>query len=772
MSTSIRKLDSHSRSWKIVLAIFCGVALAGAAAWYGMRGRPTNTATTAKHPQGASAGYIDSQVCASCHAEIASTYRKTGMGRSFYRPTPENVIEDYHKANTFAHKKSGLRYTMVARDGHFYQRRFTLDPEGHETNVLEEQVDYIIGSGNHARTYLHRTSRGKLIELPVSWYVENSGSWNMSPGFDRADQPDMHGAIGPECMFCHNAYVRSGESTAESDVHPAESNVYPEKIPEGIDCQRCHGPGAAHVQAATSGSASAEEIRSRIVNPAKLTRERQLEICMECHLETSARHNPNAIRDYGRGIESFRPGQPLGDYKTYFERPKDPKSDDFEVAHAAYQMPRSACFRNSQMTCLTCHNPHNIPRGEEAKKHYIAVCQGCHTKVSHTNVKMTAGSDCLSCHMPKRRTEGSVHTVLTDHYIQRVRPARNLLAPFPEPVLPEDKTPVEIYYPKPVTTAKAQLLLAVARVGDAGIDGTGELRSVLDRQHPEAPEPYVALGRAYTSSGRTSDAVASFEQALRYRPDDRTALRELSSTLLASGQLDRAVGTLQRAIANDPDDDGLLANLANAYLQQGKLDEAQSTLSQAMTADPERADLHNLEGLCAVRRNDSATADQAFREAIRLQPNLPEPENNLANLLVGQQRLKDAEAHFRRALELNPEYGDAHHGLGLLLILERNNAGAAEELQAAARTSPKDALVHADLADLLSAEGRQADAAAEYRRSIEIDRAQPDANFGLAMLLLQQGQTAEAVRYLQQAAEGPNPEISQHARSILQQILR
>jgi Flp pilus assembly protein TadD len=718
---------------------------------------------------GAGNAYIDAGVCASCHAEIASTFSKTGMGRSFYRPTTENVIEDYRKANTFVHKKSGLRYTMVERDGRFFQRRSTLDAQGHETNVLEEKVDYVIGSGNHARTYLHRTARGKLIELPVSWYVENSGSWAMSPGFDRVDQPDMHGAIGPECMFCHNAYVRRGEVTAETDV-------FPEKLPEGIDCQRCHGPGAAHVQAATSGKANVEDVRSRIVNPAKLSRERQMEVCMECHLETSARHLPNAIRNYERDIESFRPGQELGDYKTYFERPKNlqngSKPDDFEVAHAAYQLPHSACYRNSQMTCLTCHNPHNIPRGVEAKQHYIAVCQNCHTKVIHTNVKMTSGSDCLSCHMPKRRTEGSVHTVLTDHYIQRIRPARNLIAPFPEPVLPGDKTPVEIYYPKSAPTARMQLLLAVARAGDAGIDGTGDLRKEIDRQHPSAPEPYVALGRAYTNTNRTNEAIQSFEQALKNRPDDPAALKELSSTLLASGQLDRAIGMLQRASVKDADNDSLLANLANAYLQQGRLDEAQSTLSRAMAVDPERADLHNLEGLCAVRRNDTAAAEQAFREAIRLQPNLAEPENNLANLLAGQQRFAEAESHFQRALALNSEYGDAHHGLGLLLILEHKSSEALEQLQAAARTSPRNAQVHADLADLLSAMSRADDAAAEYRHALEIDRMQPDANFGLGMILLQQNQPAAAVEYLQQAAAGSNPEIGQHARAILQQILR
>ena len=36
--------------------------------------------------------------------------------------------------------------------------------------------------------------------------------------------------------------------------------------------------------------------------------------------------------------------------------------------------------------------------------------------------------NCLDCHMPKRRTDDAVHVIMTDHYIQRCRPARDLLA--------------------------------------------------------------------------------------------------------------------------------------------------------------------------------------------------------------------------------------------------------------------------------------------------------------------------------------------------------
>ena len=77
-------------------------------------------------------------------------------------------------------------YTMTERDGKFYQRRHQIGFDGKETNIVEEQADFVIGSGNHARSYLHRAPEGKLVELPVSWYAEEGGHWAMSPGYDRA----------------------------------------------------------------------------------------------------------------------------------------------------------------------------------------------------------------------------------------------------------------------------------------------------------------------------------------------------------------------------------------------------------------------------------------------------------------------------------------------------------------------------------------------------------------------------------------------------------
>ena len=224
-------------------------------------------------------------------------------------PLAANIVEDYGKRNRLYHRPSGRYYTMVERDGNWFQRRHQTGFDGKETNTLELRVDYVIGSGNHARSYLHRTANGGLIEMPVSWYVENGGYWAMSPGFDRPNQQDFRRAIAFNCMFCHNAY-------------PGSPPAGRKRIP-GRTARRHRLPALPRTgrrpRRSRGRKAPAEAIRRAIVNPARLSRERQLDVCMQCHLETTSRPLPNVVARFEHGPFDYRPGQPLTDYFLFFD---------------------------------------------------------------------------------------------------------------------------------------------------------------------------------------------------------------------------------------------------------------------------------------------------------------------------------------------------------------------------------------------------------------------------------------------------------------------
>lgn len=633
-------------------------------------------------------------MCGGCHSEIAKSYRQTGMGRSFYRPSAANIMEDYTQRHGLYHRPSGRYYTMIERDGEWFQRRHQTGFDGKETNAVETRVDYVIGSGNHARSYLHRAAGGYLLEMPVSWYRENGGYWAMSPGYDRPNQQDFRRAIAFSCMFCHNAYP---------DSPPTEEGEFPTALPEGIDCQRCHGPGSAHVEAA-GRQAPAETIRRAIVNPARLPRDRQLDVCMQCHLEPTSRPLPNVVARFEHEPFTYRPGERLTDYFLFFDRaPASSGDDNFEIAHAAYRLRKSKCFQASQMTCTTCHNPHEAPRGQEAATRYNATCRKCHAAEHAAGVPR--GGDCTSCHMPRRRTEDAVHVVMTDHYIQRRRPARDLLAAGTEAMDAGYRGEIVPYYPE---KGIDELYIAVAQVRDgANLNGgIPRLRRAIEDRKPGQPEFYLELAKAYSRSGNFSEAVRWCDEALRIRPGFGPAVQELGAELMKAGDLTRAADTLRQV-------SGPVAqtNLGNAYLRLGRIDLAE----QALRAYPEDPDANNLLGMVESARSDYSAAEQFFRKALVLQTDHAEAHHNLANLLAARRDYTQAAYHFEQAIAANPIYAEAHYRFGLLLLATGAIERAQHEIEAAVRIKPGLAEAHRDLADILAAKGRSREAAAEYR---------------------------------------------------------
>jgi predicted CXXCH cytochrome family protein len=616
------------------------------------------------------------------------------MGRSFHRPSAANIVEDYARRNRLDHRPSGRFYTMIQRDGAWFQRRHQKGVFGEEVNAVEMRVDYVIGSGNHARSYLHRAADGHLIEMPVSWYSENGGYWAMSPGYDRPTQQDSRRAIASSCMFCHNAYPGSP---------PTEEDVFPATLPEGIDCQRCHGPGSAHVEAA-GRKAPAETIRRAIVNPARLTRERQLDVCMQCHLESTSRPLPNVVARFEHGPFDYRPGERLTDYFLFFDRAPSVAADErFEIAHAAYRLRKSKCFQASPMTCTTCHNPHDAPRAEQAAARYDAACRKCHAGAHATDAR--AGVDCAPCHMPRRRTDDAVHVVMTDHYIQGRRPAGDLIAPVAETVDAGYRGEVVPYYPD---RAVDELYVAVAQVRDgADLDGgIPRLQQAIERRKPAQPEFYLELAKAYSKSGNFRKAVRWCGEALRVRPGFGPAMKELGAALIQAGDVARAVEILRQTSGS-----AARTNLGNAYLRLGKIDLAEQTLRTC----PEDPDAINLLGMIESTRNDYGAAEQCFRTALALQTDHAEAHHNLAILLAARRDYPRAAYHFQQAIAADPAYADAHYRFGLVLLATGAVDRAQGEIEAAIRLQPGMAEAHRDLADILAAKGRASEAAAEYR---------------------------------------------------------
>jgi tetratricopeptide (TPR) repeat protein len=628
--------------------------------------------------------------CATCHSQIAASFAKTGMARSFYKPAAVEPVRYYHKL-------SDTWYAIEQRDGSYYQRRWRVGYASKETEIQESRIDYVMGSGNHVRTYLHRTDRGALIELPLAWYAENGGEWAMNPGHDR-DYALPPRTVAYECMFCHNAYPKIPAGHDE----PGSEPIFEGALPEGIGCERCHGNGADHMRIAQTAGAKVEDIRKAIVNPARLTKDRRMEVCMQCHLETTSLQLPHSIVKYGRSPFSYQPSEPLGNFMIFFDHaPASPYRNDFEIAHSAYRLRKSRCFLESKITCTTCHNPHE----EQAASHYNGVCNQCHQSLPAQHTKAT---DCVACHMPKRRTQDVIHAVMTDHYIQR-RPPPNLLAPLAERKefdANQYHGPVVPYFP-PQRTPENLLYEAVAQVTQQSNlkAGLPQLATEIAKQQPARPEFYVELGEAWLNAGNPHNAVTAFEQALKRAPNSSVALVDLAGALTQSGQNTRAIEVLKQ---------GLAAGLSDPLLwyQLGLAAHDSAAFEKALALDPGISEAHNELGELLASAGNLPRAENEFREALRIEPDMPSAQSNLAHALAARGNLPEAAWYFERAVRRSPNDADARVNFAATLQALNRPGEALQQIQTALKLRPNFGLAHLNAAEILAARGDAAGARA------------------------------------------------------------
>jgi predicted CXXCH cytochrome family protein len=652
----------------------------------GCKAKP-RTATEQPAPSNA---YVDAQVCAECHVAEAKSFHQTGMSHSIYRPDNGNMVEDFITHNSFADTPSGDYYTMVRREGAYYQRRHQIGLDGQPTNIDEKRIDYVIGSGDQARSYLHIDPEGRLIELPVTWYSEKGGYWAMTPGYEGQNQKDFHGTVSKDCIFCHDAYP-----LAESkDIQASGEPIFHNPLPQGIDCQRCHGPGANHAKAAKTSGSTIAQIQAAIINPTNLERSRQLEICMECHLSTSGSQDRNISVRFNRDVFSYHPGEPLSEYKLYFDT-SQPDKGGFEIADAAYRLRMSKCFQQSQMTCLSCHDPHGIDPHKRTESSYLQVCQRCHQNVVH-KISLQKTETCLSCHMPKRRGEYATHIVLTDHYIQRVRPSKNLLAP-PQHAGTTNERQEQLvpYYPATLKddTDHIYEMIAEAESGDP-LTHREPLAAAVNKYAPSEAGFYSAVGNIYANAGNSAQAATWFSRAQQREPANRIVTEQLAEALIAKGDLDQAQATLEHAVTLPPPDARLLANLGNVYARQGKFSQAESTLGKSLAINPELAETYNLLGSVKQRQGDNQEAEQLYRKAIRYRPDLADARSRLARLLIADGLYDESAFQFERAIAAAPSFAEARHDYGLLLIVTRHHTEAENQLREAVRLDPNNAIYH------------------------------------------------------------------------------
>lgn len=321
-------------------------------------------------------GYVGSEKCSSCHADIAEAQLKSDHALTMQRvekiPQLRNSVplrfsdkENHVDYVLEVSKAKSSSYDLVATKGRRSER----------LNLL-----WGLGAGRKGITFVGRTAAGEYGQSRVSWY-QKINVLDITTGAEAKPPKDAHDALAgwftpqgqKECFECHLTQ---------------QAGLSPEAILDssaGIQCERCHGPGAAHIQFITEGKGTGPAIQ----NPGRLSAPEQLKFCGVCHR------------------------QPVEEFSKVI-------LDKATVRFPAQRLVLSRCYDESdgKLKCTSCHNPHeNLPESMEA---HDPKCLSCHGGVPALGSPCPVSKkDCISCHMPREAI--MKHSDFADHWIRKVR---------------------------------------------------------------------------------------------------------------------------------------------------------------------------------------------------------------------------------------------------------------------------------------------------------------------------------------------------------------
>ena len=317
----------------------------------------------------ASAHYVGSIACQKCHAEIYERWKSTPMANVVRDPRehPDAILPNLATNNVspkFAKEQVAFVYGSIWKQRYFTKIGDDYFPEPAQWDVINKAW----------RPY----------------FVPKGGDW-----WEPFYPPDnMKRPTGPTCDGCHSVNY-------DIETHQvAEWNV---------GCERCHGPGSAHVDHA---------IRENILNPARMDYVGASDTCIQCHSQGRPVTNPIGGKYYDWPV-GYRVGLNLRDYWEL----EDHKLGELTFTHfpdgtahknrmQGNDFVQSVMYRRG-VTCFDCHDVHGTKNYAQLRKPANEICLDCHgagsrngpreaTLAGHTHHKDgSAGSQCVSCHMPK-----------------------------------------------------------------------------------------------------------------------------------------------------------------------------------------------------------------------------------------------------------------------------------------------------------------------------------------------------------------------------------
>ena len=236
-----------------------------------------------------------------------------------------------------------------------------------------------------------RTGFLVLLSAFVVCAVATAAPAPAAKGGGQAKQADASQYVGSEtCATCHEKAAKKFADNPHTKIAEMHGN-------SGATCERCHGPGKAHVDG--GGDVT------KIFNPAKHTAKEVDETCLKCHAAAHPDFDRSPHAKAGVGCTSchsvhaskseklLKASQPTLCFQCHADQ------------RSQFNMPFHHKVNEGLVKCNDCHDVHGTfnPSNLRSTADQSAVCTKCHTDVrgpfvyEHAPVK---AEGCLACHSP------------------------------------------------------------------------------------------------------------------------------------------------------------------------------------------------------------------------------------------------------------------------------------------------------------------------------------------------------------------------------------
>jgi DmsE family decaheme c-type cytochrome len=197
------------------------------------------------------------------------------------------------------------------------------------------------------------------------------------------------------CLGCHN---NSGVTGIFHTKHARPNDPRGPFGHGGLQCEACHGPGGAHVQAGGGPLAGMVDFGPKASAPAT----KQNAQCLSCH-------QSNAAHDWASSAHAAADVACASCHQLHSAKnPLQKASTQIEVCVTCHQAQRSDLskpshhpLREGTMACTSCHSPHGSTAPAQLVKNTInETCTTCHAEYRGPFLweHQPVTEDCSNCH--------------------------------------------------------------------------------------------------------------------------------------------------------------------------------------------------------------------------------------------------------------------------------------------------------------------------------------------------------------------------------------